>query len=88
MAQGPLNAKWTGMAAKKRHRYKHTTTLAERLEREAKLLREQARVMPFGPKRTQLRHKLRQAETALRIDRWLSSPNSAKHVVDGPLERD
>jgi hypothetical protein len=72
------------MAAKKRHRFKHTTTLAERLEREAERLREQAHMLPFGPKRIQLRHKLRRAETALRIDQWLSSPSSLKRTVKSP----
>jgi hypothetical protein len=76
------------LTANKRHRFKHTTTLAERLEQEAERLREQAQILPLGPERTLIRHKLRQAETALRIDRWLSCPNSTEAAGRGSAERD
>jgi hypothetical protein len=61
---------------KKRRRFKQTTTLAERLAEEAGRLREQARNLPPGVEQTLLWRKVRQAETALRIEAWLGSPGS------------
>lgn len=58
---------------KKRRRFKQTTSLAERLTEEASRLREQARNLPPGVEQTLLWRKVRQAETALRIDAWLGS---------------
>lgn len=62
---------------KRRRRFKQTTTLAHRLTEEAGRLRERARQLPPGTEQTALSRKLRQTETALRIDKWLSSPQSA-----------
>ena len=61
---------------KKRRRFKQTTTLAERLTEEAGRLRERARNLPPGVEQTLLWRKVRQAETALRIEAWLGSPGS------------
>jgi hypothetical protein len=61
---------------KKRRRFKQTTTLAERLAEEAGRLRERARNLPPGVEQTLLWRKVRQAETALRIEAWLGSPGS------------
>ena len=61
---------------KRRHRFKQTTTLAHRLTEQAGRLRERARQLPPGMEQTALTRKLRQTETALRIDAWLSSPQS------------
>jgi hypothetical protein len=61
---------------KRRRRFKQTTTLAERLTQEASRLREQARKLPAGTEQTTLWRKVRQAETALRIDAWLASPGN------------
>ncbi|HLZ05585.1 MAG TPA: hypothetical protein VKR55_25975 [Bradyrhizobium sp.] len=58
----------------KRRRFRQTTTLAQRLTLEARRLRERARNLPPGAEQTQLWRKVRQAETALRIDEWLASP--------------
>jgi hypothetical protein len=55
-------------------RFKQTTTLQERLAREAEQARMRATSMPSGKERDTLLRKARQAETALRIDQWLSSP--------------
>jgi hypothetical protein len=55
-------------------RFKQTTTLQERLAREAELARSQATSMPMGKERDELLRKARQAEIALHIDAWLSSP--------------
>lgn len=57
-------------------RYKQTTTLQERLAREAERARSRATSMPSGKERDTLLQKARQAETASRIDAWLSSPGS------------
>jgi hypothetical protein len=57
---------------KRRRRFKQTTTLAQRLTLEASRLREQARRLSPGPEQAQLWRKIRQAETALRIEAWLT----------------
>jgi hypothetical protein len=59
---------------KRRRRFKQTTTLAERLTQEASRLRERARRLSPGAEQAELWRKIRQAETALRIDAWLASP--------------
>jgi hypothetical protein len=61
---------------KRRRRFKQTTTLADRLAEEVGRLRERARELPPGTEQTALWRKVRQTETALRIDAWLSSPQS------------
>jgi hypothetical protein len=62
---------------KRRRRFKQTTTLAYRLAEQAGRLRDRARKLPPGTEQTTLLRKVRQTETALRIDAWLSSPQSA-----------
>src|SRR5215813_7668776 len=62
---------------KRRHRFKQTTTLAQRLKQEAGRLRDRARELPPGKEQTTVLRKVRQAETALGIDAWLSSPQDA-----------
>lgn len=62
---------------KRRRRFKQTTTLAERLTQEASRLRERARSLSPGPEQALLWRKVRQAETALRIDAWLALPQDA-----------
>jgi hypothetical protein len=61
------------LMVKKRRRFKQTTTLAERLTAQAGRLRNQARSLPPGSEQTELWHKVRQAETALRVNQWLLS---------------
>src|SRR5690348_8435361 len=61
---------------KRRRRFKQTTTLAERLTQEASRLRERARSLSPGPEQASLWRKVRQAETALRIDAWLTLPQN------------
>jgi len=61
---------------KQRHRFKQTTTLAQRLAEQAGRLRDRAKQLPPGTEQTTLWRKVRQAETALRIDEWLSSPHT------------
>jgi len=61
---------------KQRRRFKQTTTLAQRLAEQAGRLRDRAKQLPPGTEQTALWRKVRQAETALRIDEWLSSPHT------------
>ena len=58
----------------RRRRFKQTTTLAERLTQQADRLRERAVSLSPGSEQTLLWRKVRQAETALRIDAWLGAP--------------
>ena len=62
---------------KKRRRFKQTTTLAERLTAQAGRLRNRARSLPPGSEQTELWHKVRQTETALRVDQWLASTETS-----------
>lgn len=62
---------------KRRRRFRQTTTLAHRLTEQAGRLRDRAKQLPPGTEQTTLWLKVRQAETALRIDALLSSPQSA-----------
>jgi len=57
-------------------RYKQTTTLQERLAREAEMARARATTMPSGKERDAEMRKARQAEVASSIDQWLSSPGA------------
>jgi hypothetical protein len=57
-----------------RHRFKQTQTLEERLADEAKRLREEAKLLPPGAVRDAALRKAWQAETALHMSEWLSSP--------------
>jgi hypothetical protein len=58
---------------KRRRRLKQTTTLAQRLTQEASRLREQAMSLSPGSEQASLWRKVRQTETALRIDAWLAA---------------
>jgi hypothetical protein len=54
--------------------FKQTTSLQERLAREAEQARARATSLPSGKERDALLRMARLAETASRIDAWLSSP--------------
>jgi hypothetical protein len=58
----------------KRHHSTHTTTLEERLAQEAERLRQEAKGTPPGIERERMIRRARQAETALHVNEWLSSP--------------
>ena len=58
----------------RRRRFKHSSTLNERLDQELVLCRAQAKDLPLGQEREKLIRKIRQAETAMQIDAWLASP--------------
>lgn len=57
-----------------RRRFKQAIKLDQRLEEEAKRLREEARGISPGIERERLIRKARQAEVAAHISGWLSSP--------------
>ena len=58
----------------KRRRFKQTTTLEERLARQATRLREEAGSLPPGPARAAIERRARQADAAAHLNEWLSSP--------------
>jgi len=60
--------------ADKRNRRKQTVSFDERLQRAAQQAREAAEELPLGPQRESMLRKAEQAETAVRISGWLSSP--------------
>jgi hypothetical protein len=61
--------------AGKRRRVKHIATFEERLAEEARKFKEAADKLPNGSKAQELLlRRVRQAETASRINAWLSSP--------------
>lgn len=57
-----------------RRHFKQTQSLRQRLADEAKRLREEARSLPPGRRREMLLRRVRQDETAIQIDAWISSP--------------
>jgi hypothetical protein len=58
----------------KRRRFKQSKTLEERLAEEARELREVAEMLPPGPTRERVLHRVRQDETAIQMHKWLGSP--------------
>jgi hypothetical protein len=61
-------------AMSERHRIKQTESLSDRVAAFAAETREKANLLPPGPERDALLKKIRQAETASRLDEWASSP--------------
>jgi hypothetical protein len=57
-----------------RRRFKQIQSLEERLSEAAKRLREEAKSLPPGAVRDEMIRKARQAETASRMNEWLTSP--------------
>jgi hypothetical protein len=60
----------------RRNRRKQSTSFAERLRKAADDAREAARQLPPGSQRDGLLKKAGQAETAWRINEWLTMPGS------------
>lgn len=56
-----------------RRRFKQTTSLDQRLEEQAKRLRQEACGTPPGVERDRLIRRARQAEVAAHMNEWLSS---------------
>ena len=59
---------------KVRRRFKHATSLDERLGDEVKRLRAKASLLSPGLERDELIRKARRAETAMHMNDWLTSP--------------
>jgi len=57
-----------------RRRFKQETPLDQRLKDHAERMRKEAHGTPPGIKRDDLIRRARQAETALRMSAWISSP--------------
>jgi hypothetical protein len=57
-----------------RRRAKHTKSFNERLAQDAEEARRRAESMPLGPERDALLRRARQADTAMHLNDWLSSP--------------
>jgi hypothetical protein len=57
-----------------RRRFKQTQSLEERLSKEAKRLRAEAKLLPPGAAREEMIRKARQAETGSHMTEWLTSP--------------
>ena len=55
-------------------RMKHDKTFNQRLSEQARVFRDEAERIPHGTARDLLLQRASQAETALHIDEWLSSP--------------
>jgi hypothetical protein len=62
----------------KRGRTKLTESLDARLTQQARQIKERAKDLPPGKERQDLIRKIRQTETALRINQWISSPGLRK----------
>ncbi len=59
-----------------RRRFRPNSTLEQRLSFEAERLRKEAQGTPPGVARDDLLRRARQAETAIRMNEWLSSPGA------------
>jgi hypothetical protein len=57
-----------------RRRFEQTQSLEARLSEEAKRLRAEAELLPPGAARDEIIRRARQAEIAVHIDEWLTSP--------------
>jgi hypothetical protein len=58
----------------RRRRFKQQTSLQDRIAEWAASVRDQINGMSPGAERDELIKKLRQAETAMRLDNWANSP--------------
>ncbi|MBR1287121.1 hypothetical protein JQ597_34215 [Bradyrhizobium sp. AUGA SZCCT0177] len=68
-------------------RFQQTNSLKERLLDEARTLREQASLLPFGAVRDAALKKARHAEAAAHMEEWLTSPGlepPKKNDIHGP----
>jgi hypothetical protein len=71
----------------KRRRFKQTKPLKERLLDEAQILRDELKLLPYGPVRDAALKKARQIEAAANMDDWLKSTGlrpSKKNDTPGP----
>ena len=59
-----------------RRRVKQTKSLADRMAEHARLLREEAELLPHGPVREAALRRAQEAETGSQMNEWLKSPGS------------
>jgi hypothetical protein len=57
-----------------RRRFKQIVSLEARLAEEAKRLRAEAKLLPYGAAREEMMRKARQAETGSHMTEWLTAP--------------
>jgi hypothetical protein len=72
----------------KRRRFKQTKPLKVRLVEEAQKLRDEAKLLPYGPVREAVLKKARKIEAAAHMDDWLNSPGLRQPKKDdtpGPI---
>ena len=69
----PLILQWMEQRMLERRRFTQTTSLEERLAKEATQLRKQAQGIPPGIERDLLVRKARRAESASRMTEWMAS---------------
>ena len=67
-----------------RRRFKQTKPLKERLLEQAHNMREEARLLPYGPVRQAALKKARELETAAHMDDWINSPGLRPTKDDTP----
>ena len=72
-SRAPADLAWMEQRMPKRGRFKQTTSLKERLAKEATQLRKQAQATPPGFERALLVRKARRAEAASHMIEWLTS---------------
>ena len=72
-SRAPVNLEWMEQRMPKRRSFKQSTSLKERLAKEATQLRKEAQGTPPGFERELLVRKARRAETASRMIEWLTS---------------
>jgi hypothetical protein len=72
-SRAPANLEWMEQRMPKRRLFRQTTSLRERLAKEATQLRKQAQGIPPGFEREFLVRKARRAGTAFRMIEWLAS---------------
>ena len=70
----PASIRQGRSAMSERRRFKQTEALENRLTEEAAKLRKEALGTPPGVERERLLRRARQAETASRMNEWLTSP--------------
>ena len=75
------------MTIKRRNRRKQTVSFDQRLQQAANDAREAARKLPDGLERETLLKKARQAETAVHINEWLTSPALRPSPQDSSSQR-
>ncbi len=67
-----------------RRRFRQSKSLKERLIAEAQNLRDEAKLLPYGPLREAALKKARQIDAAAHMDDWLNSPGLMPPKKEAP----